>query len=172
MRCPFCGAIDTKVVDSRLSGDTEQVRRRRSCQECQERFTTYETAEVSLPRVIKSRGNREPFSEAKLQAGFQKALEKRPVSVKAIDDAVARVKHRALVAGEREIAALQVGEWVMDELSKLDHVAYIRFASVYRSFQDVNAFREVIDKLETTPSTEDQRSQLSLLDEDEEGRRT
>lgn len=167
MRCPFCGATDTKVVDSRLSGDNDQVRRRRSCQECQERFTTYETAEVSLPRVIKSRGNREPFSESKLQTGFQKALEKRPVSVKAIDDAVARVKHRALVAGEREIAALQVGEWVMDELSKLDHVAYIRFASVYRSFEDVNAFREVIDILETTPSIEQEKSQLSLLNDDE-----
>lgn len=168
MRCPFCGATDTKVVDSRLSGDSDQIRRRRSCQECQERFTTYETAEVSLPRVIKSRGNREPFAEAKLQAGFQKALEKRPVSVKAIDDAVARVKHRALVAGEREIAALQIGEWVMDELSKLDQVAYIRFASVYRSFQDVNAFREVIDKLETAPSEEQRRSQLSLLEDDDQ----
>ncbi len=166
MRCPFCGATDTKVVDSRLSGDNDQVRRRRSCLECEERFTTYETAEVSLPRVVKARGNREPFSEAKLQAGFQKALEKRPVSVQSIDDAVARIKHRALVAGERELAALQIGEWVMEELSKLDHVAYIRFASVYRSFEDVAAFREVIDTLETSPSVEQARSQLSLLDDD------
>ena len=133
MRCPFCGAIDSKVIDSRLSGDSDQVRRRRECLDCEERFTTYETAEVNLPRVIKSRGNREPFAESKLLSGFQKALEKRPVSVELVDAAVARIKNRCLQLGEREIDARQIGEWVMDELRQLDEVAYIRFASVYLS---------------------------------------
>ena len=165
MRCPFCGAVDSKVVDSRLGGDSDQVRRRRECLECQERFTTYETAEVNLPRVIKERGNREPFSEAKLLSGLQKALEKRPVSVEQVDAAVARIKHRCLQDGEREIDARLIGEWVMDELRKLDQVAYIRFASVYRSFEDVNAFKEVIDRLEKEPSAEDRRNQMSLLDD-------
>lgn len=163
MRCPFCGAIETRVVDSRLVGDSDQVRRRRECTECEERFTTYETAELNLPRIIKSRGNREPFSDNKLQAGFQKALEKRPVSVEAIDDAVARVKHRCLVAGDREINARQIGEWVMEELQLLDEVAYIRFASVYRQFEDAAAFREAIDTLERTPDAEAAANQLSLL---------
>ena len=163
MRCPFCGAIETRVVDSRLVGDSDQVRRRRECTECEERFTTYESAELNLPRIIKSRGNREPFSDTKLQAGFQKALEKRPVSVEAIDDSVSRVKHRCLVAGDREIDARQVGEWVMEELQLLDEVAYIRFASVYRQFEDAAAFREAIDTLERTPDPEAAANQLSLL---------
>ena len=163
MRCPFCGAIETRVVDSRLVGDSDQVRRRRECTECEERFTTYESAELNLPRIIKSRGNREPFSDNKLQAGFQKALEKRPVSVEAIDDSVSRVKHRCLVAGDREIDARQVGEWVMEELQLLDEVAYIRFASVYRQFEDAAAFREAIDTLERTPDPEAVANQLSLL---------
>ena len=163
MRCPFCGAIETRVVDSRLVGDSDQVRRRRECTECEERFTTYESAELNLPRIIKSRGNREPFSDNKLQAGFQKALEKRPVSVEAIDDSVSRVKHRCLVAGDREIDARQVGEWVMEDLQLLDEVAYIRFASVYRQFEDAAAFREAIDTLERTPDPEAAANQLSLL---------
>ena len=152
MRCPFCGAIETRVVDSRLVGDSDQVRRRRECIECEERFTTYESAELNLPRVVKSRGSREPFSEQKLQAGFRKALEKRPVSVELIDGAVARVKHRCLVAGEREIDARRIGGWVMEELKGLDEVAYIRFASVYRRFADVAAFREAIETLERDPA--------------------
>jgi len=168
MRCPFCGAIDTRVVDSRLVGDSDQVRRRRECTECEERFTTYESAELNLPRVVKSRGNREPFSESKLQAGFQKALEKRPVSVEAIDEAVARVRHRCLVAGDREIDARRIGGWVMEELQQLDQVAYIRFASVYRSFEDVAAFREAIDTLESTPDADALANQLSLLPSDNE----
>ena len=167
MRCPFCGAIDTRVVDSRLVGDNDQVRRRRECTECEERFTTYESAELNLPRIVKGRGNREPFSDAKLQAGFQKALEKRPVSVELIDEAVARVRHRCLVAGEREIDAQQIGGWVMDELQQLDQVAYIRFASVYRSFEDVAAFREAIETLEATPDSKTAANQLSLLKDDE-----
>ena len=163
MRCPFCGAIDTRVVDSRLVGDNDQVRRRRACTECEERFTTYESAELNLPRVVKSRGNREPFSDSKLQAGFQKSLEKRPVSVEAVDEAVARVKHRCLVAGEREIDARRIGEWVMDELKRLDEVAYIRFASVYRQFEDAQAFREAIETLERSPDAKTAADQLSLL---------
>ncbi len=166
MRCPFCGATDSKVIDSRLSGDGSQVRRRRECTECEERFTTYETAELNLPRVIKSRGNREPFSEEKLIAGFQKALEKRPASVEAIDAAVSRVKHRCVLAGERELNARLIGDWVMEELRDLDQVAYIRFASVYRSFEDANAFREVLDRLEKEPAPEEVRRQLPLLGDD------
>jgi len=153
MRCPFCGALDTRVVDSRLVGDSDQVRRRRECTECEERFTTYESAELNLPRIVKSRGNREPFSDAKLQAG----------SVELIDEAVARVKHRCLVAGEREIDATRVGVWVMEELKQLDEVAYIRFASVYRQFEDAAAFREAIDTLESAPTAIEAANQLSLL---------
>ncbi len=163
MRCPFCGAIDTRVVDSRLVGDNDQVRRRRECTECEERFSTYETAELNLPRVVKARGSREPFSDTKLQAGFQRALEKRPVSVELIDEAIARVRHRCLVAGEREIPSRQIGEWIMEELRKLDEVAYIRFASVYRRFEDVAAFREAIDILEKAPNAQMVANQLSLL---------
>jgi transcriptional repressor NrdR len=167
MRCPFCGATDSRVMDSRLCADGNQVRRRRACAECGERFTTYETAELNLPRVIKSRGNREPFSVEKLSAGFQKALEKRPASVEAIDAAVNRIKHKCLLAGDREIKSRMIGEWVMDELRQLDQVAYIRFASVYRSFDDANAFREVLDRLEKDLSPEEVRKQLPLLDEDD-----
>lgn len=172
MRCPFCGALDTRVIDSRLIGDNDQVRRRRECSDCEERFTTYESAELNLPRVVKSRGNREPFSDKKLQAGFQKSLEKRPVSIEAIDEAVARVRHRCLVAGEREIDALRIGEWVMDELQELDHVAYIRFASVYRRFEDAAAFREAIENLEQQNSADAAQGQLPLLGADGESGKT
>lgn len=167
MRCPFCGATDSKVTDSRLASDGSQVRRRRECTECGERFTTYETAELNLPRVIKSRGNREPFSVEKLYMGFQKALEKRPVSVESIDEAVNRIKRRCLLTGEREVNARLVGDWVMDELKGLDQVAYIRFASVYRRFEDANAFREVADKLEREKPNSDAENQLSLLNDDD-----
>lgn len=148
MHCPFCSAPDTRVIDSRLSGDGDQVRRRRECTECSERFTTYETAELNLPRVIKQDGTREPFDEGKLRSGLCKALEKRPVSMEQIEAGISRIKHNLLAAGEREVEARRIGEWVMDELKNLDQVAYIRFASVYLSFEDVNAFREAIEKLE------------------------
>jgi transcriptional repressor NrdR len=167
MRCPFCGALNTKVIDSRLAGDGDQIRRRRECLSCEERYTTYETAELSLPRVIKSNGSREGFSEEKLRAGLVRALEKRPVKTDSIESALAHVRHRLLAAGERETRSMQIGEWVMDELRKLDQVAYIRFASVYRSFEDVNAFREVIERLEKEPTPEEFRNQIPLLDEDE-----
>ncbi|MEW4982118.1 MAG: transcriptional regulator NrdR [Cycloclasticus sp.] len=154
MQCPFCGDSDTRVIDSRLAGEGDSVRRRRECVACKERFTTFETAELNLPRVIKSDGVREPFWEEKLSAGFLRALEKRPVDSEAIDAAMSRIKKRLLSLGEREIPSMKIGELVMDELQGLDHVAYVRFASVYKSFEDVNAFREVIDALEKDGKSE------------------
>ncbi|WP_339846759.1 transcriptional regulator NrdR [uncultured Halopseudomonas sp.] len=147
MHCPFCGAHDTKVIDSRLVAEGDQVRRRRECLACQERFTTFETAELVLPRIIKGDGRRQPFDEEKLRAGMQRALEKRPVSVEQIEAAIGHIKHRLRATGEREVPAMVVGEMVMNELKQLDEVAYIRFASVYRRFQDLNQFREEIERL-------------------------
>lgn len=147
MHCPFCSAADTKVIDSRLVAGGDQVRRRRECLSCAERFTTYETAELVMPRIVKQDGSREPFDEEKMRAGFLKALEKRPVSVEEIESAINRIKHRLRATGERELNSRVVGEEVMDELRGLDAVAYVRFASVYRSFQDINEFREEIDRL-------------------------
>ncbi len=164
MRCPFCGAQDTRVVDSRLSQEGDQVRRRRECGECRERFTTYEVVELSLPRVIKSNGSREPFREDKLRAGILRALEKRPVGSDRIEAAIARIKKRLMSKGEREVPSRLIGENVMRELSSLDHVAYVRFASVYRSFQDVNEFREVIDDLERQPDAEQASAQKDLFE--------
>ncbi|MBI3188865.1 MAG: transcriptional repressor NrdR [Gammaproteobacteria bacterium] len=148
MHCPFCATPDTRVIDSRLADDGDQVRRRRECIECGERFTTYETAELNMPRVVKQDGSRQLFSEDKLRSGMTKALEKRPVSTEQIEASVHRIKHKLLSAGEREIMARKIGEWVMEELKGLDQVAYIRFASVYLSFENVDAFREAIEKLE------------------------
>ena len=164
MRCPFCGAEDTKVVDSRLAGEGDQVRRRRKCEVCKERFTTYETAELNLPRVVKRDGSRVPFDGRKLRSGMMRALEKRPVSTEQIDAAQARIQRRLMSSGEAEVPARRVGELVMDELRGLDQVAYVRFASVYRKFEDVAAFREEIDRLERQPTPEVRRKQLDLLD--------
>lgn len=147
MRCPFCGAEDTKVIDSRLVAEGDQVRRRRECQSCSERFTSYETAELLLPKVVKQNGVREPFDEEKLRSGILRALEKRPVSVEQIEAALHHIKHELMATGEREVSSLQIGEHVMRQLRELDHVAYVRFASVYRSFQDLDEFRQEIDKL-------------------------
>lgn len=147
MHCPFCSADDTKVIDSRLVAGGDQVRRRRECLSCSERFTTYETAELVMPRVVKQDGSREPFDEDKLRMGFLKALEKRPVSVEEIESAVNRIKHRMRATGERELNSRVIGGEVMNELRGLDEVAYVRFASVYRSFQDINEFKEEIDRL-------------------------
>lgn len=149
MYCPFCKAQDTKVIDSRLVAEGEQVRRRRECNLCGERFTTYESAELVMPRIIKQNGNRDAFDEAKLRAGLQRALEKRPVSVEEVEAAVARIKQALRATGERELPSRRVGEAVMDELRELDQVAYVRFASVYRSFQDLSEFRSEIDRLES-----------------------
>jgi transcriptional repressor NrdR len=146
----YCGADDTKVIDSRLVGEGDQVRRRRQCLDCSERFTTYENAELSLPRIVKRDGSRVNFDEQKLRAGLLRALEKRPVASEEVEAVVSRLKHRLQVIGEREVPARQVGEWIMQELRELDQVAYVRFASVYRSFQDVNAFKEEIDRLENS----------------------
>ena len=153
MYCPFCKADDTKVIDSRLVADGSEVRRRRECIQCQERFTTYEMAELVMPRIIKEDGRRSPFDEEKLRAGMIKALEKRPVSMEQVEAAISRIKHRLQTTGERELSSKLVGEAVMDELRSLDQVAYVRFASVYRSFQDVNAFREEIKRLEKASKT-------------------
>ncbi len=147
MYCPFCQAVDTKVIDSRLLREGNQTRRRRECPECKERFTTYETAELSLPRVIKRDGRRAPFSEEKLRAGMLRALEKRPVSVEKIESALSHILRKAMTTGEREIPSAQIGEMVMTELQQLDQVAYVRFASVYRSFEDIDEFRKEITKL-------------------------
>lgn len=147
MHCPFCGANDTKVIDSRLVAEGDQVRRRRECITCAERFTTYETAELVMPRIIKQNGVREPFDESKLHAGLMKALEKRPVSIERVDEAINRIRHNLRATGEREVSSRMVGEEVMRELRQLDEVAYVRFASVYRSFKDLNEFRAEIDRL-------------------------
>ena len=147
MHCPFCGHEETKVTDSRLAAEGRQIRRRRECLSCAERFTTFESAELLMPHVVKSDGSREPFDEVKLNAGMLKALEKRPVPGEAVEPAVARICHKLRVQGEREVPARAVGELVMEELRHLDEVAYVRFASVYRSFQDAEAFRETIDHL-------------------------
>lgn len=148
MHCPFCNADDTKVIDSRLVAEGNQVRRRRECITCSERFTTFETAELVMPRLIKQKGAREPFNEEKLRSGMLKALEKRPVSVEKIDEAISHISHKLRASGEREVPSKMVGELVMEELRKLDEVAYVRFASVYRSFKDLNEFREAIDSIE------------------------
>jgi transcriptional repressor NrdR len=168
MRCPFCGSMETKVIDSRLAGEGSQVRRRRECLDCGDRFTTYETAELVMPRIIKSDGSREPFNQDKLLTGILTALEKRPVDTESVEAAISRIQHRLQSCGEREIASRLLGEWVMEELRNLDQVAFVRFASVYRSFQDVSEFREEIERLERQPSPEERRNQMRLLpDEDE-----
>jgi transcriptional repressor NrdR len=147
MYCPFCKADDTKVVDSRLVADGGQVRRRRECLSCSERFTTYEMAELVMPRVIKTDGTREPFDEKKLRAGLQRALEKRPVSIEQIEVALSQIRHFLQVTGEREVPSRMIGEAVMSKLRELDEVAYVRFASVYRSFQDLSEFQDELNRL-------------------------
>ncbi len=147
MRCPFCDEQDTKVIDSRLVADGDQVRRRRQCQACEERFTTFESAELVMPKLIKSDGTRVPFDEQKLTSGIQRALEKRPVSVESIEASIHRIQASLRATGERELKSRIVGELVMDELRKLDQVAYVRFASVYRQFQDIEEFSQEIDRM-------------------------
>jgi len=158
MHCPFCPELDTRVIDSRLSNDGKQVRRRRECAACSERFTTYETAELNMPRIVKSNGSRVPYNDEKLQAGVMRALEKRPVSTEQIEEALARIKHTLLTTGEKEISSSNIGNWVMEELLALDHVAYIRFASVYLDFSDINAFRDAIERLDQKKSPKKKRT--------------
>jgi transcriptional repressor NrdR len=149
MHCIYCSAPDTRVVDSRLVGDNgEQVRRRRECVQCLERFTSYETAELMLPRIIKRDGSRAPFDEEKLRRGFLRALEKRPIASEQVEKALSRIRKKLQGSGEREVQSLLIGEWVMQELKNIDQVAYVRFASVYRSFEDVHAFQREIANLQ------------------------
>ena len=144
MKCPFCGASDTQVVETRLGEDGTSIRRRRRCAGCDKRFTTFETADVRLPSVVKRQGERQEFSRNKLCEGFRRALHKRPVSTQLVDAAIDRVVHKLLALGEREVTSRYIGDLVMAELKRLDKVAYIRFASVYRAFQDVDDFRDAI----------------------------
>lgn len=148
MKCPFCGAADTQVIETRLSDDGASIRRRRRCQTCEKRFTTFETADIRLPQVVKANGIREDFSVAKLREGFMRALHKRPVPAELRDEAIEGIRQKLLSLGEREIPSRELGEMVMAALRKLDKVAYIRFASVYRSFKDVDDFRDVINDLD------------------------
>ncbi|MBI2311950.1 MAG: transcriptional repressor NrdR [Betaproteobacteria bacterium] len=148
MKCPFCGAPDTHVVDSRVSEEGYSIRRRRRCGECEKRFTTYEHVELRMPAVVKGNGTREEYSEDKIRSGFARALNKRPVATEQVDAAVSRIGQKVLALGEREIQSRRIGEMVMQELKKLDHVAYIRFASVYRSFQDADDFRTAIKEVQ------------------------
>ena len=147
MHCPFCHALETKVIDSRLAEDGAQVRRRRECLDCSERFTTYEVIELNLPRVIKNGGARVAFKVEKLRGSFLKALDKRPVPIKRVDEAISHILRQVRANGEREVTTKSLGELVIAELKHMDQVAYVRFASVYRSFQDVSEFHKEIEKL-------------------------
>jgi transcriptional repressor NrdR len=163
MWCPFCNHESTRVVDSRLTRDGMQIRRRRQCESCGSRFNTYEGPELKAPRVIKAGGARQAFSEDKLRAGMMRALEKRPVETREVERAIRSLLREISSVEDSEIPSSLIGEWVMRELSKLDHVAYIRFASVYKRFEDVQAFRDVIESLEReTPADSDKR-QIPLL---------
>jgi transcriptional repressor NrdR len=147
MYCPFCRALDTKVIDSRLVSDGHQVRRRRECLACHERYTTFETAELVMPRIIKNDGSREPFNEDKMRNGLVRALEKRPVSVEQVELSINKVKSQLRATGEREVSSELLGNIIMEQLKELDKVAYVRFASVYRSFEDIREFSEEIARL-------------------------
>ena len=151
MKCPFCGGSETQVVDSRVSEPGDSIRRRRRCLDCQKRFTTYETVELRLPQVVKTNGTRSDFDVNRIRVGFQRALHKRPVPTEYVDAAIDRIRQQVLSLGEREIPSRQIGEMVMAELHKLDKVGYIRFASVYRSFQDVSDFRDALREVEAPP---------------------
>ena len=162
MHCPFCGNEETKVIDSRLAGEGRQVRRRRECTACGERFSTFESAELVMPRIVKRDDARQPFDENKLRSGIVRAFEKRPVSAEIIEKIIASISHRLQSLGEREVPARTIGDMVMDELQKVDEVAYVRFASVYRSFQDVTEFQDEIRRLQEMTSCPS-REQMSLL---------
>ena len=168
MHCPFCEAEDTKVIDSRLANEGYVVRRRRECLHCSERFTTFETAELVLPQIVKNDNRREPFNEEKLRTGIIRSLEKRPVESDAVEQLISHIKLLMRATGDREIPASKLGEWVMEALKSIDQVAYVRFASVYRSFEDVNAFREEIERLEKLPTPELKKLQLDLIDQKED----
>jgi transcriptional repressor NrdR len=153
LKCPFCGDADTQVIDSRINEEGDSIRRRRKCSVCDKRFTTYETAELHMPQVVKTNGTREEFSRDKLRLSFSRALHKRPVPTEYVDRAIEHIAQKLLSLGEREIPARELGESVMQELKHMDKVAYIRFASVYRSFSDVDDFNNVIKDLDPPNST-------------------
>jgi len=161
MFCPFCQHVDTRVIDSRASEDGATIRRRRECEACGERFSTLETIELKLPTIIKGDGRRESFDARKLRLGFDRALHKRPVSEEQIEAAVRAVVHQLRMTTEREVSSRRIGEFVIAELRKLDHVGFVRFASVYRSFEDVADFREELDRLERDLPGEGQLPLLS-----------
>ena len=165
MYCPFCGHEETKVIDSRLAGEGRQIRRRRQCLDCKERFTTFESAELVMPRLVKSDNSRQPFDESKLRNSMVRALEKRPVSSDDFEQAIGRLVHKLRTMGEREVPSRLIGEMVMEELRNLDEVAYVRFASVYRSFQDVTEFQDEIRRLQEISDATAAREQMSLLPE-------
>ena len=163
MWCPLCNHENTRVVDSRLTRDGMQIRRRRQCERCGTRFNTYEAPEIKAPRIIKADGTREAFSEDKLRTGMLRALEKRPVETREVERTIRALLRQISTVEDSEIPSSLLGEWVMRELSKLDQVAYVRFASVYKRFEDVQAFRDVIERLEQTPPGEDDKRQIPLL---------
>ena len=168
MYCPFCGHQETKVVDSRLAGDGYQTRRRRECTECRERFTTFESAELVLPKLIKRDESREPFNESKLRSGILVATEKRPISIETIEELISRIIRKVQKLGEREIQSRTLGEIVMLELREIDEIAFVRYASVYRRFQDIEEFEKEIESLRDTPSAADSRSQISIFQDEDE----
>ena len=168
MYCPFCGHQETKVVDSRLAGDGYQTRRRRECTECNERFTTFESAELILPKLIKRDESREPFNESKLRSGILVATEKRPISIETIEELISRIIRKVQKLGEREIQSRTLGEIVMLELREIDEIAFVRYASVYRRFQDIEEFEKEIESLRDTPSAADSRSQISIFQDEDE----
>ena len=167
MKCPFCGTPDTRVVDSRLAAESAQVRRRRECVSCETRFTTYESPMLNMPMVIKNDGSRDAFDEVRLRSGMLRALEKRPVSAEQIEDAINHIKRQLIGLESREISSRKIGEMVMHELRQVDQVAYIRFASVYLSFEDIQAFEEAIEALAAEPTPEMRRRQVPLIDEED-----
>ena len=148
MHCPYCHHDDTRVIDSRLADEGASVRRRRECPACGERFNTFETADLKLPFIVKHDGRREAFAEGKLRTGIERALQKRPVAGDAVDTVISHVVKRLRTSGERELSSRRIGEWVMAELKRIDQVAYVRFASVYRRFEDVQEFRDEVERLE------------------------
>ena len=168
MHCPFCKAEDTRVVDSRMAEDGAQVRRRRECEKCGARFTTFEKAHLDMPQILKRDGNPEPFDEDKLHKGLERALYKRPVAPDALDHAVEKIKNKLRRSSDRQVPTHRLGEWVMEELRDLDQVAYVRFASIYHQFKDATEFRDAVDRLMAFPSIEERRSQMSLIESEED----
>ena len=168
MHCPFCKADDTRVVDSRMAEDGAQVRRRRECEKCGARFTTFEKAQLQMPQILKRDTTPEPYDEAKLRKGLARALYKRPVAPEQIDHLIENIERKLRTTSERQVPSHRLGELVMQELRDLDQVAYVRFASIYHQFKDATEFRDAVDRLLTFPSLEERRSQLSLIESEEE----